>query len=210
MIFQCSDLDRALRTPELLPDMRAHAARCEACGRQLYFWTEISRLAPELHREWESPFLWQRIRAALVAEAPSPRPWAAFRAPWRSIPAAAAVALFAVWLLQPWQSGRPRDLLTRDLLTDAALQEVQQSEAAYMHSIERLSALAAPGMQQSPSPLAAAYREKLVLLDSAIADLKANAENNRYNGYLQLELASLYRAKQKTLQDWLTQNAKRN
>jgi hypothetical protein len=201
MIFQCSDLERALRTPELLPEMRAHAARCETCGRQLYLWTEISRLAPELHREWESPFLWERIRSALAAEASSRRPSPA----WRWMLAAAAVALFAVWLARPWQSGS-----ARDLLTDAALQEVQQTEAAYTHSIDRLSALAAPGLQQSPSPVAAVYREKLVLLDSAIADLKANAETNRYNGYLQAELASLYRDKQKTLRDWLTQNAKRN
>jgi hypothetical protein len=210
MIFQCNDLERALRTPELMPDMRAHAAQCEACGRQLYIWNEISRLAPELHREWESPLLWQRIRSALAAEVLPPRPSAAFWAPWRWILAAAAVALFAVWLSQPWPGGGPRDLFTHDLLTETALQEVQQTEAAYTHSIDRLSALAAAGLQQSPSPLAAAYREKLVLLDSAIADLKANAENNRYNAYLQVELASLYRAKQNTLQGWLTQNAKRN
>jgi hypothetical protein len=204
MIFQCSDLDRALRTPELMPEMRAHAAECEACGRQLYLWTEISRLAPELHREWESPLLWTNIRSALAAEAPSRRP----QAPWRWILAAAAVALLAVGLSQPWRSGHPRDPLTRDLLTEAALQEVQQNEAAYTRSIERLSALAVPGLQQSTLPLAAAYREKLVLLDSAIADLKANAENNRYNAYLQLELASLYRAKQKTLQEWVTHAAR--
>jgi hypothetical protein len=48
-----------------------------------------------------------------------------------------------------------------------------------------------------------------VLLDSAIADLRANVENNRYNVYLQTQLASLYREKQKTLQEWL-ENAKRN
>ena len=65
------------------------------------------------------------------------------------------------------------------------------------------------GLRASPTPLAAAYREKLALLDSAIADLKANVENNRYNVYLQNQLASLYREKQKTLQEWL-ENANRN
>ena len=64
-------------------------------------------------------------------------------------------------------------------MTEAALQEVRQTEAAYARSIARLSVLAAPGLQQSPSPLAAAYREKLVLLDSAIADLQASVETNR-------------------------------
>jgi hypothetical protein len=69
--------------------------------------------------------------------------------------------------------------------------------------------VAGKSIEQSPSPLAGAYREKLLLLDSAIADLKANIETNRYNVYLQNQLASLYREKQKTLQEWL-ENAKHN
>ena len=49
MIFQCNDLERALRTPELMPDAREHAERCPSCRDQLYLWNEISRLAPQLH-----------------------------------------------------------------------------------------------------------------------------------------------------------------
>src|SRR2546427_10593588 len=140
MILQCSDLERALRTPELMPDLKAHAAQCEACGRQVSLWTEISRLAPQLHQEWESPLLWPRIRAALAAEAPSPKPVA----PGRWVLAAAAVVLLAVSLSQPWRNGRTgANAAPRDLLTESALQEVQQTEAAYAHSIEKLSMLAA-------------------------------------------------------------------
>ena len=62
---------------------------------------------------------------------------------------------------------------------------------------------------KSSSPLAAAYREKLLLLDSEIADLNANVDTNRYNTYLQNQLASLYREKQQTFQEWL-KNAKHN
>jgi hypothetical protein len=54
MILQCGDLERALRTPELMPDMRAHAEECAGCAGQLHLWSEISRLAP-VHEEWESP-----------------------------------------------------------------------------------------------------------------------------------------------------------
>ena len=68
MILQCGDLDRALRTPELMPDMRAHAEECPACAAQLHLWEEISRVAPGLREEWESPFLWQRIQANMAAE----------------------------------------------------------------------------------------------------------------------------------------------
>jgi hypothetical protein len=54
------------------------------------------------------------------------------------------------------------------------------------------------------SPLAASYREKLLLIDSAIKDLKATADSNRYNATLRAELTSLYRQKQQTLQEVLS------
>ena len=102
-------------------------------------------------------------------------------------------------MLQPWRSARPA---SRELLTESALQEVQQAEAAYARSIEKLSAVAAQDLERSSSPLAAAYREKLTLLDSGIAELKATVESNRYNTYLRTELAALYKQKQQTLQEW--------
>jgi hypothetical protein len=201
MIFQCDDLERALRSPELMPDARAHAERCEQCREQLYLWSEISRLAPSLHEEWESPALWPAIRAGLAAAAPPPR-----RLPvWRWSLAAAVLVAMAIALSLPWRV-KPQD---REFLTEGALEEVQQAESVYARSIEKLSKIAATSMERTPSPLADAYREKLALLDSAIADLKANIENNRYNVYLQNQLAALYREKQKTLQEWL-ENGKRN
>jgi hypothetical protein len=200
MILECGDLERALRTPELMPDMRAHAEGCAACRQQLYLWDEISRLAPGLHEEWESPFLWPRIQANLAAEPTHRRtPW------WHWALAAAALAILAV-MLQPWRSGKSNNPA---FLTERALQEVQTAEAAYARSIEKLSALAAQNLEDASSPTAAAYRERLTMLDSGIAELKVTVETNRYNTYLQRELASLYRQKQQTLQEWL-QNANHN
>jgi hypothetical protein len=195
MIFQCDDLDRALRSPELMPDARAHAEKCERCREQLYLWSEISRLAPGLHEEWESPALWPAIRAGMVSSPASRRAFPF----WRWSLAAAALVTLAVLLSVPW-SGKPR---SREFLTEDALHEVQQTETAYARSIDRLSQIAGAAMERSHTPLADAYREKLSLLDSAIADLKANIENNRYNVYVQNQLASLYREKQKTLEEWL-------
>ena len=201
MIFQCDDLERALRSPELMPDALAHAKDCQRCREELRLWNEISRVAPQLHKEWESPSLWPRIRADLEA-APAGRP-ARF---WRWSLSAAAVVALAFALSYPWNGGKPQ---SREFLTDDALRNVERAEAAYARSIEKLSELAGPGLEQSSAPLAAAYREKLVVLDSAIADLKAGVAGNQYNVYLQNQLASLYREKQKTLQEWL-ENAKRN
>jgi hypothetical protein len=204
MILECGDLERALRTPELMPDMRAHAGQCAACREQLYLWDEISRLAPGLHEEWESPFLWPRIRANLAAEPTHRRtPW------WRWALAAATLVILAAMLqpwMQPWRSGKSNNPA---FLTERALQEVQLAEAEYARSIEKLSALAAQNLEHSSSPTAAAYRDRLTMLDSGIAELKVTVETNRYNTYLQRELASLYRQKQQTLQEWL-QNANHN
>ena len=205
MIFQCEDLDRALGTPEWMPDARAHAERCPRCSEQLFLWAEISRLAPELHEEWESPELWPRIQAAVAAE-----PARGMRR--RPIPmvrwalAAAAMVALAAALSQPWRAAGPR---THELLTQDALREVQAAEAVYSRSIDHLNAVAGPGLEASNSPLAAAYRDKLAALDSAIADLKATVAGNQYNGYLQGQLASLYREKQQTLREWMD-NANRN
>jgi hypothetical protein len=201
MIFECRDLERALRSSELMPEARAHAERCPECREQLYLWAEISRLAPTLHEEWESPALWPRIRADLAAAAPPRKPIPL----WRWTPAAAAVVIWAVALVAPRHGGQD----TSDFLTEDALREVQSAESAYARSIDKLTAVAGNRLQQSPAPLAAAYREKLAVLDAAIADVKANVESNRYNIYMQTQLASLYREKQKTLEEWL-ENAKRN
>jgi hypothetical protein len=201
MIFQCDDLERALRSPELMPDALAHAKHCQRCREELYLWNEISRIAPQLHHEWESPSLWPRIRADLEAT-PAGRP-ARF---WRWSLSAAAVVAMALALSHPWSGGKPQ---SRQFLTDDALRDVERAEAAYARSIERLTEVAGPGLEQSSTPLAAAYREKLVVLDSAITDLKANVAGNQYNVYLQNQLASLYREKQKTLQEWL-EDAKGN
>lgn len=162
---------------------------------------ELSRLAVRLHREWDSPSLWRRIEAG-IQPAPAARP--VHR--WPMALAMAASILLAVVLCQPLLR---RPAPPSALLTEEALREVQQAETVYARSIEKLSAIAAPSLDSSPAPLAAAYREKLDLIDSAIADLKHTAETNRYNVYVETQLASLYRDKQNTLQDWL-QHASNN
>ena len=134
MIFQCTDLDRALATPELMPDARAHADRCPECARQLFLWSEISRAAPALHEEWDSPALWPRIQSAVAAEPVLRRPIPL----WRWTLAAAAVLTLALALSQPWRSAAPH---SRPFLTQDALRDVQQAEAAYTRSIDRLSRL---------------------------------------------------------------------
>jgi hypothetical protein len=80
---------------------------------------------------------------------------------------------------------------------------VEKTEAAYRQSIDDLYKLATPKLNKADSPLTAAYREKLLLIDSAINDIRNNLQQNRFNASLQTELAALYREKQRTLEDVL-------
>jgi len=165
---------------------------------------ELEQLARELHKEWDSPSLWPNIRRTLESERKihnsTPR--------WQAALAVAAMLAITVALAQfiPLRVRQPRN---EDFLTRQTLREVERSEAAYARSIQKLAAIVGPSLEKSSTPLAAAYREKLVVLDSAIDELQAEMSGNPYNNYLRNQLASLYREKQATLEEWL-KNAKDN
>ena len=200
MKFECKDLERALAVPELMGEAREHARDCTACRSRLWLWREISNVAPQLRKDWESPDLWPRIREAIENEKNSK---AAVRPMWHWAAAAAAVIVVAAGMALVI-AGRPgRQQLVRDFLTEQALEDVQCSEAAYVKSIERLSQVITPRLREEASPLATSYREKLVVLDAAIKEMGATVNQNPYNAYLRTELAALYREKQKTLQELL-------
>ena len=183
---------------------------------------EIGAAAPSLRKSWDSPRLWPSISAALALEAGKREGKAAperigffedlvgsLAANWR--PALAGVVLFGLATagLFVFRGSGGRDPYTDrwsrkpPLLTEQAAGEVDAAEAAYVASIEKLSKLAGPQLAGATSPILVNNREKLALLDSAISDLKANIEQNRFNTHLREELLAVYREKQRTLQDIL-------
>ena len=81
--------------------------------------------------------------------------------------------------------------------------EVERTEAAYERAIDKLDARARPQLENSSAPLMANYREKLLVLDSAIADLKSQAGINPSNGHLRRQLLAMYQEKQDTLEELL-------
>jgi hypothetical protein len=215
----CRRLEEALRSgdPVLLSALEEHARGCDACRREIAEWNALRNAAPSLRKSWESPQLWPRIQQALAEEsqktaassAAAPPVAPAVGGPRRWLPAAAMVALFSIataglWvfrnsggrepLVEGWQTTR------RPLLTDQAVDEVDAAEKTYVASIEKLSKLAGPRLAGTASPLLLNYKEKLELLDSAIADLKTSIDQNRYNTHLRKELIAMYQEKQRTLQ----------
>ena len=215
MNINCSDRERIFMdaTAEEWTALEAHAGRCPACRAELGAWKELSATASEMHEEWDSPALWPRIERALAERAAPARVWwwERLAGVWKPVPLAwqtAAAALLlsllsaaAIWVvIRPGHDRIPSQdaLLRRD-----ALREVERAQAAYERAIDRLDAQARPGLDRASTPLMASYREKLQVLDSAIADLKSQAGINPANTHLRDQLLAMYQEKKQTLQEVL-------
>jgi hypothetical protein len=212
--FDCGNLEQALReeTPELIAALEQHATTCAPCRVELGMWREISAAALTMHKEWESPALWPQIENSLQTEMARPRGWRSwipdfnFGTQTRWQIALATMVLVAVsgvgaWLLFHRNATVP----TNDghLLTDQAVQQVEQAQKTYEQSIDKLARLAEPKLNAASTPLLKNYREKLNLLDAAISECRTNLERNQANAYLRTELLSFYQEKQQTLEQVL-------
>jgi hypothetical protein len=212
----CRRAKEALRhdDPSAVDRLRVHAARCDECRESLALWDEISKAAPSLRKSWESPSLFPRIAAAVEAARAKPETEDAVpskpkpgRFAW--VPLAAAAALFVVAMvgLQVFRNSGGREPLVNasarkdPLLSDRSLEDVETAEANYVRSIERLSALARARIDNPTTPLLVNYREKLLLLDSAINETRTQIAGNRFNSHLRRELLAMYQEKQRTLQE---------
>lgn len=216
--FDCSDLERALQeeSPELIAELETHARSCGACREELRIWREISVAAQAMHKDWPTPALWPRIAKSLKEEAARPQGWRAWISGHRFVPAMrwqVAVATLALviasvsggWLLLHKLEPKPVVDDSR-LLTDKAVRQVEEAEQNYEKSIEQLAKLAEPKLAAASTTLLVNYREKLELLDTAIADCRANLDKNRANAYLRAELLTFYQDKQRTLEEVLREN----
>jgi hypothetical protein len=217
---ECRRTDAALAGGEAaaIDAARDHAKGCPRCTERIGAFDEISAAATSLRKSWDSPALWPKIRESLVKEsfAPSSGSPERERAPrmapaWPAwIPIAAIATLFVVsfvglQVFRPSLGDRQifgvRSLPKDPLLTDTALQDVEKSEREYVRSIENLARVAQPRLAAASTPLLLSYREKLLLLDNAIAELNGQIEMNRYNTHLRRQLLGVYAEKQQTLRE---------
>ena len=123
---------------------------------------------------------------------------------WQTAAAAlllVALTASAIWFMASLRTRPGPD--NQALLNDRAVNDVERAEAVYERAIDKLDARARPQLQNSSAPLMANYREKLLVLDSAIADLKSQASINPANGHVRRELLAMYHEKQDTLEQVL-------
>jgi hypothetical protein len=211
MNVTCKDRDRILEdgTAAEWAALEGHAATCAACAEELRAWKSLSTAASELRDYSDDPALWQRIRRSLVQEAGRGkarwdwrRLFSGLSISWQTAAASAFVLLLLLsgaWLSRrSSESGGPSSLLKSKALTD-----VERAETAYVQAIDKLAADAKPQLDNPATPLMASYREKLLLLDSAIDDLRAQTGQNPSNAHVRYELLAMYQEKQRTLEEIL-------
>src|SRR5207237_305070 len=116
---------------------------------------------------------------------------------------------------RPTRSGslsRPRDSSRRSGNMNTDDNELDEISAAARTvpatwASDRVEKLAEPKLEQAQSPLMVSYKEKLMLLDDAIADCRTAIRTNRQNANLRRQLLSIYTEKQRTLQDVLREES---
>ena len=177
---------------------------------------ELSAIARSLHREWDSPRLWSSIAAGILAhelaieaglERRSRAPF--WNGRWQALAAAAVIAITLAptsWLGWRWFVLGPRpDPATAEqrrqaLLTEDALGAIERSELQYTRAIDDLTRLAAPRLDMPDSPLLVNLRERLEVIDAAIAEYRAEIARNRFNAHLRQQLLWIYQEKRRTLE----------
>ncbi len=217
MNVTCSNRDRIFEdgTPAEWAALEAHAATCPLCAGEVRAWKSLSVAAEELRDYSDSPSFWRRIERALAEEAArkarraEPKSWfsflPSFSPAWQAALASALIAILTVsagWLYVIREPIAPRDN-DKSLLKSSSLKEVESAESAYERAIDKLAAEAKPQLENPATPLLANYHEKLLVLDSAIADLRAQAGLNPSNAQLRYQLLAMYQEKQHTLEEVL-------
>jgi hypothetical protein len=210
MNSKCEDRDRIFEdgTPAEWAALEAHSANCAVCAEELRSWRALSVAAQEMRDYSDTPSLWPRIERALAEKTTAKKAregrWGWLSLGWQTAAAAALVLLLTVsagWIyLRRPTSVPPAD---QSLLKSPALAEVERAQAAYEQAIDKLAADAKPQLDNPATPLQASYREKLLVLDSAINDLRAQAGMNPSNAHLRQQLLAMYQEKQQTLEDIL-------
>lgn len=203
MTIRCDHLDDLLLEGDAasLALAEEHARSCGTCRDLLVSWNDIGATAKSMQATWTNDLLWPRIERALLRE--SRRRWAAI------LQIAAALLVMTGLGVAAWQI-RSRSEFDKHILAVAAVEEVERTEKAHQSAIDNLEKLAGPQLERSTSPLIVSYKEKLLLLDDAIAECQSQIDHNRQNAQLRKQLLAIYGEKQRTLQDVLREETHAN
>ena len=203
MTIRCSDLDNLLLEGDAasLALAAEHARTCDACMETLTTWNELGAMARSMQTTWDSDLLWPRIERGLRQQN---------RRRWMTVLQIAAVLLLMAGMAAvAWRVQR-RSEFDEHILRAAAVEDVERAQQAHLAAIDKLERIAGPKLDDSASPLLVSYKEKLMLLDDAIAECQSHIDHNRQNAQLRRQLLAIYGEKQQTLQNVLREETHGN
>jgi len=174
-----------------------HAKSCQACAEKLASWKEISNTARGMHTTWSNDMLWPRIERVIRTEEQKSR--------GRVWQIAAALLIFATLGGVAWKAHQKMRAAEFDnaILRASTVDQVEAAEKAHITAIDQMEKIAEPKLEDASTPLMVSYKEKLMLLDDAIAECQTNIDRNRQNAHLRRQLLAIYSEKQRTLQEVL-------
>lgn len=202
MNITCSQLDDLLfdASPLAMETAARHAKECAACAETLAAWNEITDVAQSMRGEtWQNDLLWPRIERALREERKrTPSRWLKHFAAAAVLTLALGGTMFYALRVQTHDAR-----FDEDIIRLSAIDDVERAEREHLASIDRLEKLAEAKLDEPATPLMVAYKEKLMLLDDAIAECQSNIDQNQQNAHLRKQLLAMYSDKQQTLHEVL-------
>ena len=201
MTITCERIDDLLYEGDAasLALAQTHAAQCRSCREKLDDWNDIATTAKSMHVTWQNDMLWPRIQRSVYDRR------SRLSLSWMRIAAAILVTIgigASVFYAMHVRSAREK-AFDQAILRANALDEVERAEKAHIQAIDKLEKLAAPKLFEPQTPILVSYKEKLMLLDDAIAECQTNIDQNQHNAQVRKQLLAMYSEKQKTLQDVL-------
>ena len=204
MNIQCHQLDDLLfdASPLAMETASKHAEGCVSCREMLESWNEISDVARSMQTTWQNDMLWPRIERSLRDERKNAlRSWS-----WQWAAAVIVTITLGATMWFALSVRNREESFDQDIIRISALDEVERAEKTHLDAIAQLERVAEPKLDESASPVMVSYKEKLMLLDDAIAECQANIEQNRQNAHLRRQLLAMYSEKQQTLRDVLRED----
>jgi hypothetical protein len=184
-------------------EFRQHLEVCEHCRELEWRDSLLMSAARSLKEPVSAPGLWERIETSMREEnlaKVKPVFFGGFNRRFNLLLAAAALLVavavgiyFGVYLERNGSG----------LLTDSALERIEQTEQAYMRAIDQLEEQALPSLEKMDIELMLLYKDRLAVIDFQIRQCKEALMENPANSHIRRYMLAALQDKKETLNEIL-------
>ncbi|MFH1942217.1 MAG: hypothetical protein ABIL68_08925 [bacterium] len=182
---------------------RRHLEECRFCRDLVEQDARLMSLVQSLKQPISSEHLWERIRRSLEAEQverEEPRVYTFWRRAFPILRVAAVLIAAVVLGVMFWPKKRVE---ASGLLTQSALERVEQREQAYVRAIAELESLAKGRLTGMDVELALLYRDRLETIDAQVERCREALTGNPANAHIRRYMLAALQDKKETLNELL-------